>query len=214
MTRQALIKPRIPITKWLLGCGVAVPVLYFGSQLLAAPFFAGYNPLRDVASLLGSDRAPYPALFNGGTLLTGLAGLLAALGFWRGLSERGVYPLLVWPSSLALAATGLASLLAGSFPMPDPRHNPAALGLGGLIAGMLLAPPLVTAAIWQQGIGKPIKGLLSVMLLVLVGFVLVRSGIINWNTSAIEGLMQRILALVVFGSIGISSWVLLQGQSR
>jgi hypothetical protein len=115
---------------------------------------------------------------------------------------------------LALANIGVSSILAGVFPMPDPRHNPATLGLGFLTVGMLLSPLLVSAVIWQHGISKLVKGLLGTMLLLLLAFVLVRSGVVAWDTSTIEGLVQRLLALVLFGTIGIGSWVLLQDQSH
>ena len=62
--------------------GIVVPILYFGTQLLAAPFSPDYSFLSMVASVLGSDLALYPAIFNTGAIITGIVTITASVGFF------------------------------------------------------------------------------------------------------------------------------------
>src|SRR3954454_13092742 len=69
----------------LLGLAVALPFVYFGIQLAAAPFYPGYSFLTRDASTLGSDGSTAPWIFNGGPLLVGTLELVTAAGraSWR-----------------------------------------------------------------------------------------------------------------------------------
>jgi len=106
-----------------LGSGIEVPILYFGIQFLAAPFFPGYSFSSMIASVLGSDLAIYPAIFNIGTIITGIATIIASVGFLLALQRIGTNPYLTWLTSLAVLLNGLGILQVGFFPLPDPRHN-------------------------------------------------------------------------------------------
>jgi hypothetical protein len=62
------------ITLGLLGLGVAAPLLYYGVQVVAAPFFPGFSVLGTTASELGSDlSSTRPSIFNAGTILLGMS---------------------------------------------------------------------------------------------------------------------------------------------
>src|SRR5215467_2146288 len=77
-------------TSVLLALGVAVPILYFGMQLAAAPFCAGYSFARRDASTLGSPESTCPWIFNGGSFLLGVIMIAASAGFWMALVRLGV----------------------------------------------------------------------------------------------------------------------------
>lgn len=51
-------------TRASLGCAIAVPLLYYGVQIVAAPFFPDFSVLSTLASDLGSDRSTRPWVFN------------------------------------------------------------------------------------------------------------------------------------------------------
>jgi hypothetical membrane protein len=70
------------VLTFALRIGVAVPFLYLGIQIIAAPFFPGYSFLSMEASLLGSDLAIYPAIFNIGAIITGIVTIIARLDFF------------------------------------------------------------------------------------------------------------------------------------
>ena len=58
-----------------------------------------------------------------GSILQGIACLVASFGFLLAFGRLGVHPLLAWPTSLAVAIGGCASLWAGYYPLPDTRHG-------------------------------------------------------------------------------------------
>ena len=130
------------ITLCALYAGVAVPCLYFGVQALAAPFFPEFSFVGTTASELGSDLSRRPAIFNYGTMLLGVAWLIASIGFFRSFQALGVHPVLAWPISLALIVAGVGSFWAGYYPMPDPRHA----GHPCFLVAMLSLPVLLAIA--------------------------------------------------------------------
>jgi hypothetical protein len=139
------MKMREDLTITALQMGMAVPLLYFGTQLVAAPFFPAYSFLSMPASLLGSDQAIYPMIFNTGAIITGIATLIASVGFLRALHQLKAGPILAWLTTIAIALNGLGSLWAGFIPLPNPRHgsNPSALGI-------FLLPTLLAVTLWKR----------------------------------------------------------------
>ena len=188
---------------------MTVPFLYFGVQVAAAPFFPGFSFLGTTASELGSERSTHPAVFNVGTLIEGIACLVAAVGFLLALRRLGTHPILSWTTAIAVAIGGLGSLWAGYYPMPDPRHggNPAFL-----IA--LLSLPLLFAIVLWRGGNMALKVYLLTNLAVLAAIVPIISGMAGLDTHEYRGIIQRSFALTVFLPIGVASYVLTQRISR
>lgn len=131
----------------VLAWSIALPAVYFGSQVVASPFYPGYSFLSHDASTLGSTLSTAPWIFNVGMLTAGaiemiLAGVLAVAlpraGVGRGLS------LLV---AAALASAAIGSVNAFLHPLPDPRHTDGLLFLLG--GGLALLPPLAAAVLWR-----------------------------------------------------------------
>jgi len=187
-----------------LRSGILVPLLYFGTQLLAAPFFPGYSFVSMVASLLGSDLAPYPFIFNLGAMLTGIATILASIGFFLALPQLGTHRLLTWLTSLALLLNGAGSLWAGFFPLPDPRH-----GANPFTVGIFLFPILLLFALWKQPHARPLKAYLILTNLLFIVFIPIMSGVSGLNTQGYQGLLQRIVALIFFVPISAGSYFLM-----
>ena len=116
------------ITLGLLGLGVAVPFLYYGVQLVAAPFFPGFSFLGTTASELGSDRSTHPSIFNAGTILLGVSS--GTVGDSRG-------PLVASAMGTAIkGAIGLDSVpdhLTITLRITDPINEKTAAWLGDRI---------------------------------------------------------------------------------
>jgi hypothetical membrane protein len=184
--------------------GMLVPVLYFGLQLLSAPFFPGYSFVLNAASDLGSPSSSFPALFNVGAVVMGCVTFVAALGFARAARRRSV-PLL-WLTALAVAAAGSSSVWAGVYPLPDPRH-----GANPFTVGLLLVPVLVAVTFWKERLAR---AMLILPVIVLAGALVVRSGVVALDTRAFEGLFQRVLALAAFAPIAVGAWLLLPRGTR
>ena len=193
------------VLAFALGCGIMVPMLYFGNQLLAAPFFPNYSFLSMDASLLGSDLAIYPAIFNIGAIITGIATIIASVGFLLALQQLATNPLLTWLTALAILLNGLGSLWAGLLPMPDPRHgdNPFAVGI-------FLFPLLLTFTLWNRRNARPIKIYLIITNLLFIALVPIMSGASGLDTQGYQGLLQRIAALVFFVPISVGAYFLIQ----
>jgi hypothetical membrane protein len=192
------------ITLGLLGFGVAVPLLYYGVQLVAAPFFPEFSFLGTTASELGSDRSSRPSIFNAGAILTGIAALVASVGFLRALRQLGAHPIPAWLTPIAVAATGLSSLWAGIFPMPDPRHG----GHPALLFALISVPFVVAAALWRLGASRALKVYFAATIVLLLVMFPVMMGMIGLDTHAYRGLLQRVFALTVFAPIGVCAWFL------
>ncbi len=189
------------LTVTALRFGIAVPFLYFGSQLLAAPFYPNYNFVQMEASLLGSDRSSFAMVFNLGALLTGFAALVFAIGFLRVYSSIKLHPVLAWFSAIAVLGSGLSSFWAGIFPMPDPRHgaNPFQIALFAM-------PFLLAATFWKNQFRPYFLAAVGLFLAMIP----IMTGLVGVDRGANEGLLQRILAFAVFVPIGLSAYVLLK----
>jgi hypothetical membrane protein len=182
--------------------GVVIPFVYFGMQLLAAPFYPGYNFITNAASDLGASTFTYGQWFSWGILLFGTLLLVAAVGIGAALHQRPTNVLLNAFVVLTIAACGVASLWAGAYPLPDPAHG----GPPWLTFGMILTPLALTLALWKQA--RLRLALLACVLLILAIIPLI-SGALGVDTRAYSGLMQRLLALATFGAISLASLGLL-----
>lgn len=192
-----------PSLRGALVCAIAVPFVYYGTQLVAAPFFPGYSFLRQAASVLGSDRAVLPWIFNSGAVLTGIATLIGAAGIALALRRLGRPPLAVALVALALLINAVVSIKAAYFPLPHPRH-----GSGPLMIGILLFPTLMIVALWTLQRSRAIKRYLlatNLWILALIPFMAHWTGL---DTREYTGLLQRLATLAIYPPIGIAAWFL------
>lgn len=188
-----------------LWCGVLVPLVYFGAQVAAAPFHPDYSFLVNSASQLGSDASTLPALLNGGAILSGVLGLLSAYGIGTGLQAAGAKPWFAWLCAACSVSVGAAAIWAGLHPMPDPQHDPGALGIG-----MFLGPLALIAAFWNVRDGRAMRGYLWFTLVAFAALVPVMSGITLVDLNRYGGLMQRIAALVLYLPPAVTAWWLMR----
>jgi len=186
-------------TVWALYAAVAMPLIYFGTQLVAAPFYPSYSFSQDTASMLGTTDSYQPWIFNLGAMLTGVAGMVGAVGLFRALRFK-TWTTLAAIVAVCVAANGVLSVKAGLFPMPDPRHASWQF----LMPAILLGPLVLLIALWRQGL------LLRVYLALDVLALLAVMPLMMHRVAPVfaEGTQQRIFALIVFVPIGVVGWVL------
>ena len=191
------------LTSMALGFGIAVPFLYFGSQIVAALFFPGYSFLSQSAIQLGSDLARYPAVFNIGAIVTGFTTIIASWGFLRGLNGVGTPRALIWVTAAVVALSALMHLWAGVFPMPNPRHgqNPFQIAAVAL-------PVVIGAAVWKE-VRAPVRVYFVATVLALAALMF---NVVPLDRQLYDGLFQRLLALAVFPSVGVGSYLVRQRQ--
>jgi hypothetical membrane protein len=182
-----------------------MPIIYFGTQIVAAPFYRGYSFTHQVASMLGTSDSSHPSIFNAGAVLTGLAAIGGSYGLYQAFR-----PGHRWLSSLlgfSVAWTGLMSLKAGIFPLPHPRH-----GTRGEIF-ILLTPALMLIGIGRQRHHPQMRAYLFLSVLLLVPVVLQLKGKLKvpglgWGT------LQRLFALAAIVPIGIVGFFFLRREQR
>jgi hypothetical membrane protein len=190
-------------TVGLLRFGIAVPLIYYGIQALAAPFYPGYSVLGNTASELGSDRSEHAVIFNAGMMIQGVASLAASLGFFLALRRMRINSVLAALSAVALAINGVQHIWAGWYPIPDPRHG----GHLPFTVAMTLVPILLTAALWRQ-VGTGLKVYLVGTLVLLAAVITLRSVLSGLDRYEYRGLLQRVFTLAIFPPIGVAAYAL------
>lgn len=184
----------------LLSFGIAVPILYLLALALGSAFYPGYSHVTRYASELGAAEAPHPWIFNSGIVAAGLAALLAGPGFALALRRLGGDRLPAVLSGLAVSLWGVAMVLGGSFPMPDPRHGGFGLGLG-----LLVAPLFLLWGLRRAPDARRLRLLLLVAFLAMSVLFAVMMGVGGLVTRANVGLWQRGNALASIPWIGIAA---------
>jgi len=198
-----------PLVRFALGIGVAVPFLYYGTQLIAAKFYPGYSFLSQAASMLGSDLAPLPWIFNSGAFAVGFASFIAAYGFLRALLFLGSRPAWAWLVAFSLAVGAVAAIKAAAFPLPHRYH-----GSGPLTIGVLLLPTLLLAALWKRDDARAMRWYLAATNLLILAMIPVMSGMTGLDTTPYIGINQRIATLAIYPPIGVAAWYLLRRLRR
>jgi hypothetical membrane protein len=66
------LHPNRSLTSLCLLAAAAMPVIYFGTQIAAAPFYPGYSFSLQSASMLGTHFSRHPWIFNVDQCLPGL----------------------------------------------------------------------------------------------------------------------------------------------
>lgn len=203
-----------------LKLGIVIPVLYFAMQIAAAAFYPGYDFLTQDASTLGSPGSSFPSLFNSGAIIEGVIKCVVAWGFLRGSQGLEIPPRLAWLTSLLLLGSGLASINAGVFPLPDPRHTASPLAV--LNIGTILLPFVIPAAVWKLCEGQTVRVYFIANIIAFITLIPIVSGLIqiltvmagvewHWYQTLLNqyhGLLQRIATFITLTPIGVATYLL------
>lgn len=195
-----------PLDRTLLLCAVAVPLLYYGTLLVASLLYPGYSHVTQYASELGSASARYPIVFNAGTVLGGIAAVLGGIGVFRALRQLGSGPVLPLLLSLAIVLQGVGFIFGGLYPMPDERHGGYGLGMAGLLGPLFAAIALRRA---PDGL-RWVPWFLAINAVATLALFAVMMGVGELVTRANVGLYQRAFSLTSMPWIGVVGWALLR----
>jgi hypothetical membrane protein len=174
-----------------------MPIVFFGTQIAAAPFYPEYSFSHLSISMLGTSISRRPWIFNAGETLTGVTALAAALGLFQ-VFRRKTNFLFSGLISFAVACIGIMAVKAGTFPMPDPRHNSWELFQNFII----ITPHLMLLGLWKQ---KNSSGLRTYLILCIALLVL----LVPLGSRLGRGTLQRLISaatLVPVGVVGFSFW--------
>jgi hypothetical membrane protein len=193
--------PNRVITKLFLLAAAVMPVIFFGTQVAAAPFYPGYSFSQQSVSMLGTHFSRHPWIFNIGETLTGLAALAGAVGLYQVFRTKTHFLISVL-IGFSVACIGIMAIKAGMFPMPDSRHN----SWGVLQNFVIITPFFLLMGIWQRGHGWGLR--LYLLLSVTVLFLLV-----PLDSRLGRGTLQRLItvgSLLPVGVVGFFFWRELQ----
>lgn len=193
------------ITAIALWAGVLVPFVYFGTQLVAAQSYPGYRFAAQSASELGSDRSDRPWVLNTGAIVTGVLTLIAAAAFPAALRRQGSPAIVAWIAAAAMVSMAAGAIWAGMHPLPDPRHNPKAIGIGAF-----LLPLLFAIAVFRWRGAKGLKTYLFANIGLFVLLIPVMSGAIGIDINPYRGALQRVAAAVLYVPVAVMSASLLR----
>lgn len=180
------------MTKLMLWCGVAVPFLYFGSQITAIALNPGYDIAAQQPSELGCCGARAPIVANAGFIATGVAALVGGIGLFLTLKR-----VLAALAALCLIAFGVAMTMSGLFPLPDPRHY----GFGLLPLGVV-APLFGAFALKDAGARWTLLAAFAASAVLVA----LSAGVGGVADATNVGLFSRALALIAFPAIGFLCW--------
>ena len=192
-------------TVWALYAAIAMPLIYFGAQLIAAPFYPGYSFVQEPASMLGTATSRQPWIFNLGAVLTGVAGLIGAFGLFRAL-RTVTWTALALLVGLCVVASGVLSVKAGIFPAPDPRHASWQF----LLFPTMAAPVLLLIALWRQSVTLRMYLLCNAIALLMMAPMMMHRIVPVFA----DGTMQRLFAFVVFVPVGVTGYALVRRVVR
>ena len=197
MARTSGLEHRIRWERRALAFGASTPLLYFGTQAIAARGTPGYSVIRQPASDLGIAGSAMAALFNIGALCTGAACLGAAFGMYTALRRRATGTGRTTLACLAVASCGVGAIAAGWFPLPDARHGGGAFGAG------IFAVPLLLALCAGSESDTLRRRYFRVNLALFIVSGLCLSGATGLDANRYAGLFQRLLAVTVFVPVGV-----------
>lgn len=186
----------------LLIGGVAVPFLYFLSQIAAVLLNPGYNIAGQQPSELGCCQANMPVVANVGFIATGAAAVLGGLGLFAGLRHLRGNIAFAALAGLALSLFGVAMTMSGVFPLPSPLHY----GFGLTLAGILT--PLFGALAFKGG--GTARWIVVLGFVVSVVLVVLSMGIGGVASETNVGLLVRGVSLIAFPTIAYLCWSVMQ----
>ena len=142
----------------------------------------------------------HPWIFNLGAILTGVAGLLGALGLFHAFrSETSV--LIAGLIGISVFVTGVMSVKAGLFPMPDPRH-----GSWAFLSFLTIAGPLLFLfGLWKRQGSAAVRIYLAASVLLILFLLPLLMGRFA-SEILLPGMPQRLLAFASFAPIGVVAY--------
>lgn len=176
--------------KLLLYLGTLIPIVFFGTTVVAGLIQGGYNHLSRMVSELGTMGTQSQYVFMAGLLACSVLSLLFVFGLYR---ECKAARLNVLPVILILAYT-ISIAGAALFPLPQRLH-----GILGSPSILLILSPLLSLVLWRK------KVLRQVVSMSVVAFLVMSLGFLAFMPNVLPdyvGLKQRF-----FHRLGTMVWI-------
>ncbi len=193
------------LSRGLLACGVAAPLLALAATLAAMAAYPGFNPARQYLSELGGPSAGLPWIFNTGVFVSGVMAALAGVGFGLAIIALTRAHLIGGLTTVVFVLAGAGMAQAAVYHWPDPRHLAINLALG-----IQLAPLLLLWGLWSRPGLQRLKIFLFLVfaamgvLTVLTKHILLPALVNDANV----GWWERGYAIILVGWVGIAAFAL------
>ncbi len=112
-------------TRRMLLVGIVMPIFYFIVLYGFALINPDYNSFTQFPSEIGAIGAPYRYgnIFNICVIITGMMGVVAGVGLYRGMIDLRLSALFAVISALTLIMPSINMIMSGVFPLPHDYHS-------------------------------------------------------------------------------------------
>lgn len=180
----------------LIRQAVYLPLLYFGTVIVAALFASEYSHIGQHASELAINANPIAvALFTIGILFTGLSAILLGIGILLKFNRQFSI------TSFLIIVFGITFIFGACYKIGSPWH-----GLYGIGLSVMLLPFAFLYELGREKVNKRIEYLSIVTALFI--FLYFWAMVARLDPIEHRGLTQRLFGLFVFGFISYSAYLL------
>ena len=189
----------------LLHVGMAAPLIAFAITLIAVIAYPGFNHANQYLSELGGAKAKAPWIFNSGVFVSGVLAAVSGVGFGLATAKLGGSRTASALTTTCFLAAGYGMAVSSIYHWPDPRHLAINLGLG-----IILAPVLMLWALTKvRGVVRLRWFLLGAMAAMAVLAVVTRHLVLPHLVNDDNvGWWERVFAIVLVGWTGVAAYVL------
>jgi len=179
--------------KLLIKQAIYMPIVYFGTIILASLFATDYSHLGQHASELAVNNNPMAGnLFNVGIFITGLLLVLYGVGLIL------KFKLNIIITSLLIGVFGITFLFGAFFKIGSPWH-----GLYGIGLSVMMLPFAFLFEVGKKKVDRVTKTITLIVALAI--FIYFWAMVARLDPMELRGLTQRIFGIFVFGFISYSA---------
>ena len=183
--------------KRLIAQAVYVPIIYFGTIILASLFANGYSQVgQQVSELALNESTSAGTVLTVGIFITGLSLVLLGIGMIQSFKSQFII------SSFLIILFGISFLCGALIPMGSPWHS-----LYGLSISILLLPFAFLYEMGDTEISNLTRNLAIIVTLIIFVYFWDMLAV-HFAPAELRGLTQRIFGVAVFGWFSYSAYIL------
>jgi hypothetical membrane protein len=181
------------MSKLLIRQAIYMPIVYFGTIIIASLFATDYSHIGQHASELAVNTKPMAGIiFNVGIFITGLLLVLYGIGLLL------KFKLNIIITSLLICVFGVTFLFGAFYKIGSPWH-----GLYGIGLSIMMLPFAFLFEVGKEKVDRVTKTITIIVALAI--FIYFWAMVARLDPMELRGLTQRIFGIFVFGFISYSA---------
>ena len=181
--------------EFLIKQGIYLPIVYFGTVIIAGFFATDYTHIGQHASELGiNDNQTAVIIFNVGAFITGVSMIFYGIGLI--LKFRGHFSI----TSILTILFGITFLFGACYKIGSPWHS-----LYGLGISIVMLPFVFLYEVKSYQLDRLTK-LISIISAIFI-FIYIWAMVVKLDRMEQRGLTQRLFGIFTFGFISYSAYV-------